>query len=244
MLLACACEPQPTPLPSILPTAPPTEQMVDANATPAPLRYAIAPEVLPYLTDADRSLIAASAEIVSLDAPPAPDDLGTNYGMVVTLSDLPNGTRAPSPLQVSLLIDTTLSPLDDPDLADILRRAIDPARIAQALNLATDQRAVVTTVPPATLRTELANAGYPDGFDLALTSPFTPDPGIAALLTQALASYGINLRLVPTDEAAHLKLTTLPAPNAILLYMLPISYRSVDGLTITFTPSGFPVASR
>ncbi len=238
LLLACACEPEATPLPVNLPTLPP------ATATEAPPqrpRYAVAPDTLPYLTDQDRSLISASADIVPLDAPPAADDLGTRYEIVVALGDLPDSTPAPTPLQVSLSVNTALPPLDDPALADIVRRAADPQQIVAALGIPGAQAATAQPGDPLALRGELANAGYPDGFDVTLAA-FAPG---ADALANLLGAIGIQARVVTsTDEPAHLTLTTAQDANAIPLLTIPIRYRAVEGLTITFTPSGFPIVQR
>src|SRR4051812_11631723 len=130
LLLVCACEPEATPLPVNLPTLPPASPSAEvSNGTPVPLRYAVAPDALAYLTDEDRRLISASAQLIPLDGTPVADDLGTRYEIVVALGDLPDGTRSDSPLQVELAVDTILPPLDNPKLVDILRRAIDPAKI-------------------------------------------------------------------------------------------------------------------
>src|SRR5712671_2255633 len=72
LLLVCACGPEATPLPVNLPTLPLPSPTA---GTPAQLRYAVAPDALPYLTDHDRNLIGASAQLIPLDAAPSPDDL-------------------------------------------------------------------------------------------------------------------------------------------------------------------------
>jgi hypothetical protein len=249
LLILCACEQEPTPLPSVLPTNVPPTPTTDAEATPVPLRYAIDPYLFTYLTEADRSLITASAEILSPEQLPSQSDLGVNYDLIVVPGEPFAGLSAPTPMQISLLIDTTLSPLDDPALADIVRHAVYVPLLEHFL-IPTPFPGTPTPTPsiptnePNTLRADLANAGYPDGFDLTLSSPFATDPGIVLLLTNALARYGIDVRLVSSGEPAHLTLTNLPTPNAIPLYTLPISYRAADGLTISFTPSGFPIVTR
>ncbi len=237
-----ACQPQATPLPNILPSLPPaTSTASPYTATPAPIRYFIMPDAFPYLSTQDHNLIAASAEIVSSDPPPSDNELSKNYDLVVGIGDLPNGTRAPSPLQVDLLLDTSLPPLNNTKLVDILRRALDPNQIATLLKLPGASAVTESPSDSVALRTDLANAGYPDGFDVTL-STFAPG---ASALTQLLSAYGIDVhQLADPSEAAQLTLTSEPpqGANAIPLYSIPISYRAVDGLKITFTPSGFPIA--
>jgi hypothetical protein len=244
LLILCACEQEPTPLPSVLPTNVPPTPTVDAAATSVPLRYAVAPGVPFFLTDADRSLISASAEIISLDAPPTDSDLGTLYDVIVSFNELSGGIVVPAPLQVNLLIDTTRPPLNDAALAALIPQIVDSdmAKMDRGLVFSTPAPSP-TRVIPAILEA-LANVGYPDGFDLTLSSPFAYETEV---LTKWLAVYGIEVRLVAAGEPAHHNVTNLPtppSPNVITLYAFPISYRAVAGLNITFTPSGFPIASR
>lgn len=240
LLSAAACAPEPTPLPAILPTLPPPTT-ISLTATPAPLRYAVAPDALPFLSAADRAAISASAAIVELTAPPNPADLGVQYDVIVTTGSLPDATAAPSEFQVSLLLDTTLAPLDDPQLAAALRRAIDPAAIARALGIPSAPADATPPQTTAALRTDLANAGYPDGFDVTLAANGLPG---ADSIVQMLAAVGIEARSV-AGSPAHLTLTSAAPPadaSTLLLYRLPLYFRAVDSLSITFTPSGFPVA--
>ncbi len=88
------------------------------------------------------------------------------------------------------------------------------------------------------LRTELANAGYPDGFDLVVTADF---PGGADALVQLLAPVSLHARAASLGEVAHLALTTQPAADAIPLLTIPIHYRAAEGLQISFAPDGFPI---
>jgi hypothetical protein len=244
LLLACACEPEATPLPGNLPTRPPpTSEAATPEATQA-LRYAVAPDALPYLSADDRALISASAEIVTLDALPAAAELGAQYDIVVALGDLPGGTPAPAPLQVSLIFNTSLPPLDDPNLELIVYQTVDTQAVAAALGVPSgvppEQAGAAPAPSQEALRSRLANAGYPDGFDLTLAA-FAPG---ADVLVRLLEAVGIHTRIVSDDEPAHLTLTTEPAENALTVLTLPLVYRAADGLTITFTPSGFPIAER
>ncbi len=243
ILLACACAPEPTPLPVILPTLPPATAAPAADATDAPLRYALAPDALPYLSAADRAAISAHAGIIALDSPPDPADLGSAYDLIVSLAALPDASLSPTELQISLLIDTSLVPLDDPQLADLLRLAIDPQAVARALGISSEQAGASPTLTTAALRADLANAGYPDGFDVALAADGLPGAGTIA---QMLAAVGIDARAV-TAQPAHLTLTSAAPPDAsaaLPIYRLPIHFLAVDGLSITFTPSGFPIPQR
>lgn len=213
--------------------------MPNAEGTPASLRYAISDSLLPYLTDEDRRLISASAEIIPHRLEDA-DVLGNDYDFLLSANDSIGGKSAPAPLQVNLLIDPTLSPLDNATLADILRRVIIPKQVVSLAQALPTPSPTELPISPAAIRAELANAGYPDGFDLTLSSPFTAE---ANAVVEALAAYGIEVRIV-SNQPAHLTITSLPTANAILLYDIPLTYLATDGLIITFTPSGFPIASR
>ena len=84
--------------------------------------------------------------------------------------------------------------------------------------------------------------GYPDGFDLTVSSQIAPG---AAAIVKVLSAMGIAARVVTeSNEPVHLTLTTAQNPNAIPLFTIPINYRAVDGLIITFTPSGLPIAQK
>ncbi len=242
LLLICACEPEATPLPNNLPTLPPATTDARNAPTPAPVRYAIAPNLSPFLLPDDSAQISANTSLIALTEPPNPSEFGVSYDFIVGLSDLPDGTAAPSPLQINLIINTTLPPLDNPALAEIVRRALAPAKLVSALAIPGAQPVTATPVDPLILRTELANAGYPDGFDLTISDQIAPG---AAAIVQVLATVGIETRVV-TDpgEAVHLTLTTVQAADAIPLFSVPISYRAVDGLSISFTASGFPIAQK
>ncbi len=237
LLLACACAPDATPLPPNLPTQPPP---TPTQGTPPPLRYAVAPDLQPYLSAADADLIGASAEIVRLDAPPSDLD---GSDIVISLADLPGRATAPSPLEISLILDPTLPPLDDPALLDIVRHAIDPLQIAAALNLPGAATPADPVAAAAALRNQLANAGYPDGFDLTLASGGLPG---AEALAQQFEAIGIQIRATArADQPAHLTLATdSNNPDALSLYAVTIHYRAAEGLDIIFTPDGFPIARR
>lgn len=242
-LLAAACEPEATPLPVILPTLSPA-----ATITPAPneqpLRYALAPDVANFLSAEDKRLISADALIVPLDVPPTTDALGSEYDILVALSAFPESSEAPTPLRLVLRLNTTLAPLDDPEIAAIVRQAVNPETFASALGFAPEQTGI--SPAPEMLRASLANAGYPDGFDLTLAADFTVG---AETIMQNLSALRLEVRLAAAGEDAHLRLTSVPNPTEssgeiVELLTLPIYYRAVPGLDVKFTPAGFPIISR
>lgn len=242
-LLAAACEPEATPLPVILPTLSPA-----ATITPAPneqpLRYALAPDVANFLSAEDERLISADALILPLDAPPTTDALGVDYDILVAFSAFPESTEAPTPLRLVLRVDTALAPLNDPEIVEIVRQAVNSQAVANALGFPPEQIADAPTAEM--LRANLANAGYPDGFDLTLAADFTAG---AEALMQNLSALRLEVRLASAGENAHLTLTSAPSPadsggETVELLTLPIYYRAVPGLDVKFTPAGFPIISR
>lgn len=242
-LLAAACEPEATPLPVILPTLSPA-----ATATPLPetqpLRYALASDVANFLSADDERMISAEALILPLDAPPTTDALGVDYEILVAFSAFPESTEAPTPLRLVLRLNTALAPLDDPQIAEIVRQAVNPQAVANALGFPPEQ---IADAPAAeTLRASLANAGYPDGFDLTLAANFTAG---AETIMQNLSALRLEVRLANAGENAHLTLTSAPSSaestsETLELLTLPIYYRAVPGLDVKFTPAGFPIISR
>jgi hypothetical protein len=253
LCLLAACKPEATPFPVDLPTRTPAGTSAPPAGAPAPpgtIRYGIIGDE--RTAGADLAALRTSGQVEFISPPLNPADLGTRFDVMAGYGDLPGGSRSPVMTHAALLI-RPLPPLDNPKVADILRRAIDPSAISAALNLPG-----ATAVPGqsvSALRGELANEGWPDGFDLALAD--TGIPGAAALAGQ-LSVLGITLHPQPTTDAltAGIPLALVgwhtPEEQAALaktgslvdLYQLPISYLAADGLKITFTPGGWPLAAR
>jgi hypothetical protein len=109
------------------------------------------------------------------------------------------------------------------------------------------------TAPTVTLRTDLANTGWPDGFDVRLA-----DSEFPVALDEQLGVLGIGITRVPlADTNRHMMLVMWTTPEdrtewvqqagdeslVIDLFAIPISYWAVEGLNITFTPGGWPIQS-
>lgn len=211
-LALTGCEAEPTPLPVVIPpTVTPTPPPPDA------LTYAIAPNARGLIPEL--SQIEANAQVIQLDALPTGDDLP--YDLIVALGDQPGWLQSPTAYTVSLIVDTTQPPLDDAAVTDLLRRTI----------MGSDTNAI-------SLRAELANAGYPDGFDVTFTG--SNAPGIDAL-TARLSTLGIDMTVIPTSPADLTLVTGSSDPARIDLFSEPISYRAAPGVAVEFAPSGFPI---
>ncbi|MBL8133745.1 MAG: hypothetical protein JNL42_17920 [Anaerolineae bacterium] len=237
LLLALAgCESAATPLPAaLLPTASPPS----ATVIPS-LRYAFSPEAFAYW----RSELPAGA----VQFQPGVDDLA-QVDIAVAFGSLPEMSPASMALVVGLHLNTESPPLDEPQIANLVVQTFQPHIIATALaNLGAvpaTSAAPGEVVSPGSLRTALANAGYPDGLPLTLTARL---PG-AERLPQIVQPYGIDLRLVEPSAVSSLSLVhgEITAGTAqrvgddwITLVQIPISIRVRDGLNVRFDDSGLP----
>jgi ABC-type amino acid transport substrate-binding protein len=256
-LLLAACEAESTPLPAFVAATP-----TDAPATPTrgPLRYALTAGTEP--NSADLALLQASAQIVALDPEDTPE-LGSQYELIAGYGDREGWTRSPVVPRVSLAVAPRRPPLDQPDIAALLLGVLDAQALVGTSHLGGSEALLPTVDTPAT-RTLLANAGWPDGFDVALAHASLP--GAEAVAAQ-LSALGIQTSLVTippdallpalADGRANLALLTwtydderaalvaaVGADRLIDLYTLPITFQAVDGLRLSFTPGGWPLVSR
>lgn len=259
LLSLAACTPPPTPLPAFIaptPTVPPV------SPTPAPIRYALTQASLGLVPDLDA--IQADAQVIELDAPVDPADLGRRYDVVAGYGARENWTVSPTVLHVALIVNRTRPPLDETAIATVMRRALAPQAIVTALGLPGVQPAALQPMSANDVRIALANAGLPDGFDVRLAAE--PVPGaqavadtlqaahIGAILSAAAESdFGATLdasapHLIlagwTNDAGKQVWIARAGEVNVIELYTVPISYLAVEGLQIRYAPGGFPLATR
>jgi hypothetical protein len=254
LLLLSACEPTATPFPVDIPPTPTTTPV--RGAPPTQIRYALAANAAGFVPDLN--LIAASGSIEQLTEAPNPSDIGERFDLIAAYGKWPEATESPVLPHVALVINTTLPPFDDPAVINVVRRAIDPAAILAVLEIPGVEASPLETAASVILRTELANAGWPDGFDVILA--YRPIPGIAEM-TRQLASIGLIGQPIALSnspwERTHIAIITWAATeehaawveragdeNVIDLFTLPISYWAAPDLSITFTPGGWPLATR
>lgn len=256
------CEPEATPFPVEIPTASPstpvpTAQSVGQEQAPpsVKIRYGLAPFALPVR---DIEQLQTAADVTLLTDMPSWDDLGTRFDLVAAYGELPSASLSPTPLHMALVINPQLPPLDSSAVVSVIRRALNPAVLVENYPIAGVLRESLETVPRATLRTELANAGWPDGFDVMLAGS---DTALQASISEQLNPLGIltkPIRLTDnTWPSAHLTvlLWTTPQERAawvervgdesliVDLLTIPISYWAIDGLNITFTSGGWPLVN-
>lgn len=254
LLLAClsACQPEATPFPVDIPTP--------ATATPTPgaslpIRYALAPNTLDSV--ADRDLLENSAQVTQLSEAVNLDALGTQFDLIAAYGSYPDATPSPSMVTLSLAINTALSPLDNPALADFLQRGIDQeAALAASIDIPGVQSIPREAVSLTALRAELANAGWPDGLDLSLAYENVIVVNALQTYWQALNIHIHSFPLQDLSGPTHLTVFAWATPEQrtafgeqnggllVDLLTVPISYWAVPGLQISYSPQGWPIATR
>jgi len=258
-LFFIACTPEATPFPVDIPTA---DNVTSVPSSSSTIRYALAANTDGYM--GDLAFIQASAQVEQLTDPIDANGLGNRYDLLAAYGDLSGGIRSPITPHVTLVVNPTIPPLDDPFLRNILYRSLNTQAIIDFLAISGTVAAPRESSAPSTLRTELANAGWPDGLRMSVAYAYTP--GAPQIIMQFQAA-GIQAGVSPMSEdeirkafdegqiqAALISWKT-PAErtvwssrfgeeNVIDLYSVPISYIATPGLQITFTPGGWPIASR
>jgi hypothetical protein len=247
-LAIAACEPEATPYPVDVPT-----EVTEVPEVPAgtPIRYALAPNTTGSVAD-----IQLLTNLVSVEQPaemPGSSEIGNHYDLIAAYGSWSGAALSPITQHVSLLINPALPPLDDSAIINVIRRAINPS--AATNDIPGVEIAPLESAPSASLKAELANAGWPDGFDVIIAHDAIP--GMAQIVEQ-LQTIGIHGQLTLLVEGEntryHLALVMWTTPeeraqwgqdsNLIDLYALPISYWASPDLTITFTPAGWPLPNR
>ncbi len=251
LLTVCACEPEATPLPVNLDLEATAAPQVTTEATPATVRYALAPNLVDYFPDAVKAELNDHTEFIALDAPPNPADLGTRYDIVVSFGELPNGEKVAGSLNLELALHPSLGPTSDANVYGVIQAATAPQNIIAMLNIAGAQASEQPQPSRLALREALANAGYPDGLDITFAaSRYAPGQ---QEVVQLLEQVGIHPRLIDLNGASandtHLVLDTQYDRGEPFLdygvigrYSIPIRYAAVPNLTVTLDQGGFPLA--
>jgi hypothetical protein len=253
-----SCTPEATPFPVDIPTISSTS----APNSQSTLRYALAANTENLVSDL--AVIQAEAQIEQLTAPINNDDLGSHYDLATAYGDLEGGTRSPIVNHIALVLNPSIAPLDNKILINILRRSLDTKAIVTALDISGVEANAFDPLSPLMLRTELANAGWPDGLKLILAYAYTPG---AATVAEHLGLAGIQAQLLALTEQEVITAFTVGRiqagliswktaeerenwvskfgdENVLDLYSVPISYIAVSGLDVEFTPSGWPIPAR
>jgi hypothetical protein len=258
LIVLVGCEAQATPIAAVdVPTLAPAE-FIDVTQPP-PLRYGIAEHTLPYVTDIEQIREIALVETL----PPNPDL--TPYDVAITYGIYDGWQQTPVSHHVVLIINTELAPMDNTDIQTLVRQAINSQAIADSTGIAGLLVTPSETVPAVQIRNTLANMGYPDGFRLTLAMQTVPaSQTIIEQLTAAnleIATTEIQsvqeVVEILTNNRAHLLLlfwqhdsersqwVERVGENAIIdLYTLPISYVAKEGITVSFSESGWVIGTR
>lgn len=243
-LILVGCEAQATPIAAV------TTPTITPQPTTPPLpelRYGVGGNIAPYVGDLDAVI---SYEIV--------DSAIEDYDIVVAYGVYDGWQQAPQSHRVSLVINPNLAPLDNLQIRELIPQIIDRQAIVDSLGIPNAQSSTAQTTGSASLiRTTLANAGYPDGFQLTMATESIPALDI---LVSQFSRLALDLRLIDLNETvlsanqAHLILflwaqeseraewaNQVGEENVIDLWTMPISYIVSEGLAIEFNENGLPI---
>lgn len=247
-ILLAGCEAQATPIAAI----------ITATATPEPtsipipeLRYGIAGNIASYIGD----MGTVPFEVLGADS------AITDFDLVVAYGIYEGWQQAPQSHRVSLAINPNLAPLNNQTIRDLIPRLINSQAIVESLNIpGAQQTTELSTESAPIVRTTLANAGYPDGFQLTMASENIP--AVEVLLSQ-FAMLSMDIRLIElsdtvlADNQAHFALfiwandseraqwlTQVREENIIDLWTMPISYLNNGGIIVEFTENGIPIPAQ
>ncbi|MGQ9887800.1 MAG: hypothetical protein ACUVSX_04850 [Aggregatilineales bacterium] len=249
-----ACEPAPTPFPAAPLALPSKNPLTEDAHTRSEVRYALGASAAALANEPP----FRSRSVAVLEGTPDPALLGERYDIAADFGLFAGATAAPLAACVSLVINTALAPLDAAPVAEVVRSA---AVSTDTLSAAPGAQSLATPAPSlAALRTQLANAGWPDGFNVAAAAP--PVPGVDRVLA-ALSALGIEIRPALTafispetwgEDRLHLGLIVwhaaetrerwaalAGADNVVDLYTLPFGYIAAPDLELVFTPEGWPL---
>jgi hypothetical protein len=251
-----ACGPEATPFPVDLPS----EVSGASVAEQKIIRYALAPNTGGFI--GDRQLIEASAQVQHLNTDINPVDLGTRYDIAAAYGDISNGKRSPILQNVMLVINPKVAPWQDSDILDIFRHSLQLDSLIQDIDITGMAPAqLLTGKSPAEVRSLLANAGWPDGLNFNLGDAYVPGGAAviqrweaAGIYAQPISKSADELQTAFTNGLLQAALIIWANPasrdqwvnlfgaeNVVDLYTVPISFIAIPELTISFTPSGWPI---
>ncbi len=270
MLLAAfwlaACAPEPTPFPGGLPSSSPAVTITTAISTATPeiistassLGFTVALSANAAQSAADLS--AETANLITLASDGDASGLGRDYDLIAAYGAWDGWLQAPQPIITSLLISHSTPPLDQPEIRAIVRASIDAQAITHALGIPGASTSSSSAEPGIVTRTQMANAGYPDGLELRVAA--VNGPGHDALREQMssrnldlmfTASHIDNITEMLTTEGYHLAVMSWRADEEISqwsdqgavtrvdLFQVPISYQAIPGLDLQFSADGWPL---
>lgn len=240
------CEAQATPIAAISTVTP----IISSTATPvSTIRYGVLADSAPYLDLSDLQ------DILSIEILGSMEQVN-EYDIVLGLGRQDGWQELDIQQHISLAINSNLAPLSNQTLYDLVPQVIDTQALMNNINISGTQQTRAQQSSDATsIRTILANNGYPDGLTLLLAAEAIP---ILDTIVNQYDVAGISLQLTDIDSfeqnQAHLALfmwiddaqrTTwveqVGEENLVDLVTIPISYFSADTINIEFTETGFPI---
>lgn len=258
VVVISACQPEATPVANVVPPTA-TVDMIETLAPP--IHYVLGSTI--QNMDSIRDEIAQSALLIPASGLTEESLLGTDYDIIADYGLIDGWQQSPVVPTVSLIINPNLAPLNDDTIANIIRNGVDGVRIVNQTNISGTLPLAISTIRLTSLKTEFANMGYPDGFELQMGVAEIPHHD--AIITEL---NGLNLDLQITQDTLdniatqltnnrlHIALikwnnvsekaiwtSAVGEMNVIDLYQLPISYLASPDLNITFSDNGFPIAS-
>ena len=257
-LMISACQAEATPVANVSPPTP-TEEFVETLAPP--IRYVLGTYV--QNMESIRDELAQTALLIPISGLTEESALGIDYDVIADYGLVDGWLQSPVVPTVSLIINPNLSPLDDDLIANVVRNGIDGVRIVNQSNVSGTVPLAISTIRQSSLKTEFANIGHPDGFDLQIGISEIPN---SQAIINDLNQLNLEINIIEggideiasllTNNRLHLALvkwhsvtekavwtSAVHENNVIDLYQLPISYLASPELTITFSDSGFPIAS-
>lgn len=257
-IILSACQPEATPVANL---APPTPTPDITETLAPPIHYVLGTHI--QHLDSIRDEIAESALLIPASGLTVDSLLGIDYDIIADYGIVDGWQQSPVIPTISLIINPNLAPLNDDTIANVIRNGIDGVRLVNQTNISGTLPLAISTIRLSSLKTEFANMGYPDGFELQMSIAEIPNSD--AIVTE-LRSLNIDLQLKHetlentviqlTNNRLHLALikwhdvsekalwtSAVGEMNVIDLYQLPISFLASPDLTITFADNGFPIAS-
>lgn len=253
-----ACQPDATPVANV---APPTPTEDIAATLPPPIRYVLGASA--QNLSSISAEIAQSALMIPASGLTEESQLGIDYDVIADYGVIDGWELSPVIPTVSLIINPNLAPLNDDNIANIIRSGIDGVRIVIQTNISGTRPLAASTIRLTSLKTEFANLGFPDGFTLRVGLVDIPNSqaiidefdqlnidteiinGSLEDIARQLANNRIHLAVVKWHSVSEKSSWTAAVSdiNVIDLYQLAISYLASPDLTITFSDNGFPSAS-
>jgi len=258
LIVFSACQPEATPVANL---EPPTATPDIVETIAPPVHYVLGTHI--QNLDSIRDEIAESALLIPASGLTEESLLGADYDIIADYGIVDGWQQSPVIPTVSLIINPNLAPLNDDTIANVIRSGIDGVRIINQTNISGTLPLAISTIRLSSLKTEFANMGFPDGFELQMSLAEIPksdaiinelhDLNIDLQLTQdtientviQLTNNRLHLAVIKWHDVSEKALWTsaVGEANVIDLYQLPISYLASPELTITFGDNGFPIAS-